>query len=110
MTDSRSDDRRVDMRALELARDARAEDAMVAAVMTRLSRAPQPAGSATPVELLRLRRVLLAAAAVLAAIATTAVFKTRRPDASADVIAGWTQSSHVPTNGELLAAYHGYRP
>jgi hypothetical protein len=110
MTDRRPVDGRVDLRGLDLGQDARREDASVAAVMSRLSHAPQPVAEAAPVELLRLRRVLLVAAAVLAAIAATTVVRTRRPDASPDVIAGWTQSSHVPTNGELLAAYHGYRP
>jgi hypothetical protein len=110
MTDSRPDDGRVDLRGLELTPDAKREDAIVAGVMSRLSRAPRAAVVSAPIELLRLRRALLAAAAVLAAIAAASVLQTRRQDASTDVIAGWTQSSHVPTNGELLAAYHGYRP
>ena len=107
MTDREADDGRVDLRGLDLGQDANREDAIVGAVMTRLSEKPQV--PAAPADLLRLRRVLLAAAAVLAAIATATVFRTR-PAASTDVIASWTQSSHVPTNGELLAAYHGYRP
>lgn len=109
MTDRRATDGRVDLRALDADRDAQREDAIMKTVMTGIALRPQRVVPSAPPDLLRLRRVLLAAAAVLAAIAAATVLRTR-PTASTDVIAGWTQSSHVPTNGELLAAYHGYHP
>lgn len=103
---------RLDLRSLDAAHDAAREDAVAAAVMSRI-------GGVIPSDVRdlqlfrRYRRRLLAAAAVLAAIATGAIaMSPRRASGSGgvDLIADWLTASHVPTNGELLAAFHGYRP
>lgn len=107
-----SDEGRLDLRALDADPDARRADAVVAAVMARIV-ARRATQSEDVVRLLRARRDMLAVAAVLAAIAAAAVYASPRGSSDApgeDVIASWTESRHVPTNGELLAAYHGYRP
>ena len=99
MTESREG--RIDLRSLDAARDPEREDAAVAAVMSRVRELQQ---------LLRYRRRMLAAAAVLAAIATGVIATSPSRTGSSDPIAEWATSSHVPTNGELLAVFHGYRP
>lgn len=103
-----ADPGRLDLRALGLPGDG-AADAAIAAIMRRVhgARAIEP--------LLRLRRVMLVAAVILVAVALATV---RSPDDAPDVptpggaelLAAWAESSHVPTNGELLMAVHGYAP
>jgi hypothetical protein len=116
MADPRSDHDRIDLRGLGLGPDAQREDEVLRAVMARVGDARTQRASVPPIDpplpaLFRLRRVVFAAAAVLAAIATaTVVTSGGRGAPSNDVIATWTHASHVPTNGELLAAYQGYRP
>lgn len=110
MTDPHAPDGRLDLRALDAEHDPARADAVIGAVMSRIEATGQPRDDLA--SLRRYQRVLLAAAAVLAAIATTAVVAAPRRSQAAptDVIASWTESQHVPTNGELLAAYQGYRP
>lgn len=54
--------------------------------------------------------LLAAAATVLLLVAGLLLFAPRRGpvDEAASLIAEWSTSSHVPTNGELLAAFGGY--
>jgi hypothetical protein len=101
---------RLDLRALDAAADPGRTDAIVGAVLTSIA-SGSPRDDDIP-RLLRAQRRMLAVAAVLAALATAAVVSApRRSEVGAsDVIASWAESSHVPTNGELLAAYQGYRP
>lgn len=111
MTDERPAIGRLDLGALDAAADGARDDAIVAGVMTRIRR--QSVATDDIARLVRARRILLAAAAVLAAIATAVV--TAAPPRSAeerplDVVADWTRTDHVPSNAELLATYHGYRP
>jgi hypothetical protein len=107
-----SDEGRLDLRALDADPDIRRSDAVVAAVMARIL-ARHAEQSEGVVRLLRARRYVLAVAAMLVAIATAAVYASPQRSSGVpgdDVIASWTESLHVPTNGELLATYHGYRP
>jgi hypothetical protein len=106
MTDPRESIGRVDLRALDLERDQTRENNLVAGVMARLQ--PRPPDV---IPLLMVRRYLAIGAAVLAAIAALTVLQSRGRDADGDaLLMTWTTSGHVPTNGELLAAYQGYRP
>lgn len=104
-----TDDARLELRILDLADAPRRTDALVSSVMAEIKRRPRADGVH---ELRRYRLVLLAAAAVLCAIALVAMraFPAGSQVAAADMIAGWAREGHVPTNGELLAAYQGYRP
>ena len=106
-------ERRLDLRSLDAANDPARTDAIVGAVMSRVRDMPRDVILSEAKDLLlfrRYQRLLLAVAAVLAAIATAAIARSSRSADSPDVIADWATSSHVPTNGELLAAFHGYRP
>jgi hypothetical protein len=106
MTDDPSHEERLDLGILEAGRG-EGDDRVMHAVMLQIARRGEETAT-----LLRARRVLFAAAAVLAVLAATSVLATRdrpRADAMAGVIAEWLRVGHVPTNGELLAAYHGYR-
>jgi hypothetical protein len=61
----------------------------------------------------RLQRGMAAAALVSVLVAISVVLSDRRePDQIEvfDVLESWARASHVPTNGELLTAYIGYRP
>lgn len=101
---------RLDLRALDASGDADREDAVIRAVLTRISeREPR---SEWPVWIARAQRGLAAAAAVLLLLAGASFFSAREVSAPADaveLIQAWAASSHVPTNGELLAAFEGYR-
>jgi hypothetical protein len=111
MTDPHIPDGRLDLRALAAEHDPARVDAVIGAVMSRIETTRQPRDDLASMR--RYQRVLLAAAAVLAAVATAAVVAAPRRSqvaAPTDVIASWTETQHVPTNGELLAAYQGYRP
>jgi hypothetical protein len=111
MTDARRPDD-VDLRALDASADAARTDAVIATVMKRIRAEGRAPATYQARELMPPSRFLLACAAVVAAIATMSILamsRARRPEA-ADVVVQWTQSGHVPTNWELLAAYHGYQP
>ena len=104
MTD---DEKRLDLRSLDAADDPRRTDALERSIMAEVQRRPRVDDLR---ELRRYRTALLAAAAVLATIALVSMLERPRESRAADVIAEWTRDGHVPTNGELLAAYQGYRP
>ena len=104
---------RVDLRPLDVHPDGARVDAIVAVVMDRVRSDGSAAGPGIGDlgALIRARRYLLAAAAVLAAIAAASVLaSSRASDGTTDVIARWAEARHVPSNGELLAVYRGYRP
>jgi hypothetical protein len=111
MTDPHAPEGRLDLRALDVEHDPARADAVIGAVMSRIATTRQPRDDLAILR--RYQRLALAAAAVLAAVATAAVVAVPRRSqeaAPSEVIASWTESQHVPTNGELLAAYQGYRP
>jgi hypothetical protein len=114
MTDRRSEEvPRVDLRSLDAANDPALVDAVVNAVMDRV-RSNTTERAQDLVVLRRARVYLLGAAAVLVAIATASVIAAPRHSdgggPAIDPIARWAESGHVPTNGELLSVYQGYRP
>jgi hypothetical protein len=103
-----TDDLRLDLRSLDAGDDPVRTDAVVRSVMSGIVRRPR--GDDVR-ELRRYRVALLAAAAAFLVTALGAVRVQRdaqSPDS--DAIAEWARDGHVPTNGELLAAYQGYRP
>ena len=107
-----SDEMRLDLRALDAIPATVRIDAIVTEVMARIE-AGRAMRSDMVARLLRVRRWTAAAAAALAVITTaTVVSSPRRSSDSADaeMIARWADERHVPTNGELLATYQGYRP
>lgn len=103
---SSSDTSRLDLRALALP-GGEAADRAVREVMRRV------AASQSMNRLLRAKRVMLAAAVLLVAVAAgTVKFSPAEAPVSdtRDVLALWAESGHVPTNAELLAIYQGYTP
>jgi hypothetical protein len=102
-----TDDKRLDLRSLDAADDPGQTDALVRSVMAEVARRPRTDDVR---ELRRYRAVLLAAALVLAAVALASTRGRNARGQGADVIAEWARDGHVPTNGELLASYQGYRP
>lgn len=117
MTDHRRDEvSRLDLRSLDVVPDDVGVEAIVGAVMQRVqSDVVDRARHAADLNALKRARVyLVAAAAVLAAIAAATVLASARsadnPGSGIDLIARWAEASHVPTNGELLVVYQGYKP
>ncbi|HSA56286.1 MAG TPA: hypothetical protein VLE53_11325 [Gemmatimonadaceae bacterium] len=101
---------RLDLRALDVGENGPRTDAVMRAVLERITtRASRPEWAAW---MARAQRGLAAVAAVLLLLAGTLVFAQRRRDTGVDLTATietWALSSHVPTNGELLTTYQGYR-
>jgi len=98
MTDYSRPPGRIDLRVLDEALDPSQADRVIHAALRRR------AGHATP---------WLAAAAVLLLIGAGALLTAPRraaPNEAAGLIRDWTVARHVPTNGELLAAFRGYQP
>jgi hypothetical protein len=109
---------RIDLRAIDSA-DARQADRVIAAAMSRIATSPEQYPGDTLVALAeRFTRPALVAAALLAAVAIGTVAYSDAPrerDSSplasqVATLTSWAESQHVPTNGELLLAFQGYRP
>jgi nitrate/nitrite transporter NarK len=109
MTEDSREPGRIDLRAFDEPADpARAERA-IGAALARASY-PRSVGGAASDRPGRRVAALFGAAALLLLAAGLLVFAPRRPPESAPgLVAGWTLSSHIPTNAELLAAFGGYR-
>lgn len=103
-----TDDRRLDLRILDAGDEPGSTGVLVRAVMDEIRRRPRDDHGR---ELHRYRIAVAVAAAVFATIAL-ATMRARPGDSSAaaDIIVEWALDGHVPTNGELLATYQGYRP
>jgi hypothetical protein len=103
---------RLDLRSLDAAADHRRSDAVIRAVMSSITR------GAISLEIVptlgRLHRGMAAAAVLFALMAAITVLFERGGDRAAgdgmELLERWAQSSHVPSNGELLTVYQGYRP
>ena len=116
MTDERSSsgDRgaRIDLRALDAGPDAARGEAVIGAVMARI--AANLAGTTDDItRLLRARRRLVAVTVALAGLAAVVMLAFPRLPAgtrAGDPVSSWAQSSHVPTNAELLVVFQGYTP
>jgi hypothetical protein len=101
---------RLDLRALDVTDDLAREDAVILAASRRISTRAHDAE--WPDWMTRAQRGLAAAAAVLLLMAGAVVLAQSDQSAPADpaeLIQHWARSSHIPTNGELLSAYMGYR-
>jgi len=102
---------RLDLRALGAGVDDARTEAIIGMVISRIGARRQRAGDIETLR--RMQRRLMVAAAVLAAIATASVVASPRRQVgmpAADLVASWSQANHVPTNGELVAVFRGYRP
>ena len=104
MTERRDSIVRVDLRALDAAPDMERDEAVMRAVMKRIVATAQR--DLELARLLRLRRAMLAMAAVLAALAVGIAREIPRGvgETAVSAVAGWIAAGHVPSNGELLAA------
>jgi hypothetical protein len=101
---------RLDLRALDVGPIPLREDATVQGVLARITtRSIQPEWQSWMVPA---QRGLAAAAAVFILLAGAMVFLQRGPTTGTDataLIESWVATGQVPTNGELLTAYMGYR-
>jgi hypothetical protein len=109
MADDRDELRRLDLRVLDIADDALRHNEIARAVMGRITTI-RPLRADWWLSLLGAQRRLAAVAAVLLLVAGAVLFADRqtRGDGLTELIEDWAKSSHIPTNGELLAAYQGY--
>jgi hypothetical protein len=108
MTDHSRDPGRIDLRAI----DASNEERVVANVMSTIRSMPVEETVDVWWSIGRYARPVLAAAAGFVIIALGVVALTRRgadETQYASTLEEWTTSSHVPTNGELLATFQGYQ-
>jgi hypothetical protein len=112
MTDWKGDSgsERLDLRALDAGASASREDAIIQAALARITtRSVQPQWH---VWMATAQRGLAAAALVSILLAGAMVFSRHGTGTRVDgteLIESWVASGQVPTNGELLAAYMGYR-
>lgn len=109
MTDRSTQPGRIDLRAIDEPADPLQAERVVGAAMARMA-ARGPAHSDVFASIGAYSRLMLAAAAVLCAIATSTVILTSRRAAAQPLalLASWAESQHVPTNGELLVTFQGY--
>jgi hypothetical protein len=110
MTDRTREPGRIDLGAIDQPADPLQAERVIAAAMSRIG-ADGDSSDDVVASIVTYSRPLLAAAAALLVVATgTLIVSQRRTehDQPANVLATWAESSHVPTNGELLAAFQGY--
>lgn len=111
MTDDAKQPGRIDLRAIDEGAQAPDADWVIAQALARSAAFPGKPQPGVFAILAAHSRPLFAAAAILLIIATGTLVLTSAgsPDIAPDVVlAEWAQSSHVPTNGELLTAFQGY--
>ena len=110
MTDSLREPGRIDLRAIDEPADPLQAERVIAAAMSRIVADGESSGDVLASIGVYARPLLATAAAlVLIATGTLIVTQSRTPtDQSASMLASWAETSHVPTNGELLAAFQGY--
>jgi hypothetical protein len=110
MTDSSLERGRIDLRPIDEPADPLQAERVIAAAMSRMAANGESSGDVLA-SIGVYARPLLATAAALLLIATGTLIVTQSriaTDQSASVLASWAETSHVPTNGELLAAFQGY--
>ena len=113
MSDER-DHTPIDLSAIDLFPDPAREDRVVGRAMARI-RASRSAAERRHLlgDVALLWRPARAAASVIATLAGIAISTTRRPQSDAPTeqvrsrLLEWTQSGHVPSNGELIATFSG---
>jgi hypothetical protein len=110
MTDSSREPGRIDLRAIDEPADPRQAERVIAAVMSGMAANSESSGDVLAGIGVYARPLLATAAAlVLIAAGTLIATESRTPsDRGESVLASWAETSHVPTNGELLAAFQGY--
>lgn len=109
MTDRSRELGRIDLRAIDEPADPLQAQRVIAAAMARMA-AGESSGDVLA-SIVTYARPLLAAAAALVLVATGTLLVTHgrtQNDQPASVLATWAESSQLPTNGELLAAFQGY--
>jgi hypothetical protein len=109
MTEHSREPGRIDLRAIDSPADPFQAERVIAGAMSRIAGGESNTGVLGSIVIYS--RPLLAIAAALLLIATGTLITKPRPaqtDQATNVLANWTESSHVPTNGELLAAFQGY--
>ena len=99
---------RIDLGALDLGENGGRGERAIAEVMARIRAVGRPDVLS---EIARHARGFSVAAALVIAIASAllrgrAVPERESPEVA--TIAAWALDDHVPTNGELLATFHGY--
>lgn len=110
MTDQSREPGRIDLRTVDAPADPLQAERVVAAAMSRMAVGRESKGDVLA-SITTYSRPLLAAAAALILIATGTLILTQREAQTVPaegLLATWAESSHVPTNGELLAAFQGY--
>lgn len=110
MTDLTREPGRIDLRAIDVPADPLQAERVIGAAISRMG-ADRESSSDVVTSIAAYARPLLAAAAALLLVATGTLIVTQRraeTEQPANVLATWAESSHVPTNGELLAAFQGY--
>jgi hypothetical protein len=103
---------RLDLSALDAGPETVRVEAVVRAVMTHAAMNAYR-GEDALAHLRRARSRMAAVTVALAGLAAAAVFAFPINDGmwrATDPMSTWAYSSHVPSNGELLAAFHGYTP
>jgi hypothetical protein len=100
---------RIDLRAIEVSDGARSQR-VISAAMARIATSPTPVEGVLDLIGRYSRAAMLAAAAIVAIAVGTIVSRPRaaEPPDPVTALAGWADSRHVPTNGELLAEFQGY--
>src|SRR5215211_3399214 len=104
---------RVDLSAFAL--DAAATERMIAAVLANLAARPRrtvvPPHDVLAIVGWHLPRSWIAAAAIVAVIGSAVIVSRTetRAEPVTSTLALWAAQQHVPTNGELLLAFQGYR-
>jgi hypothetical protein len=110
MTDSAREPGRIDLRTIDEPFDPTQADRVIAAAMSRIA-ADRDAGADVLATIALYTRPLLSAAAASFLVATGTLIVTQRraeTEQPVSILASWAESSHVPTNGELLAVFQGY--
>jgi hypothetical protein len=110
MTDRSREPGRIDLRAIDEPADTAQADRVIAAALARRSEpAAATAGVLMSIEAYTGPLVAIAAGLIIAASGTLLLTRGRvEADPPTSVVANWAESSHVPTNGELLATFQGY--
>jgi hypothetical protein len=108
MTDSHIS-ARIDLRALDEPVDPAAVDRILESVLKHVASNDPVATADLLTRLGTVARPVIAAAALLIGCAAAILYGTDRSAATPlTPLSSWAQAQRVPTNGELLAAFHGY--
>lgn len=112
MIEDSSEPGRIDLRALDEPADPTQAARVISAALARVAIGASATTAEPGGQVRRATPLLAAAATVLLLAAGLLLFMPRRgsQDETATLIAHWSASGHVPTNGELLAAFRGYQP